>query len=428
MPRNSKLESAVINADSHGSQAWPERYTMMSLLLGALLLCYIDRTIISLAVIEMQREFGWSDSEKGYVLSVFSAGYLVTQLLGGLLSNRFGGRNVYLAAVFAWSLVTVLTPASAYVAFGALITLRILLGVGEGSAYPAAYNLIHGWMPLVERSRAIALVSTAAALGTVGALLVTGKLIEWYGWQFVFYLFGSMGFAWCLAWAFAVPSESPLYEPTGTRASAREFFLRIPWKTLLTHPAIVALYVVNFGGQAITFLMAAWLPSYLVDTFGTSITGAGIYSILPWVTLSLVTFLAGAYADRCIAAGEPSLPLRKRLVSTGFVLAVVSLAGITQVPGLYLATGLVMVIFAGVGIIIPGISTIPAELLPRHGDILFGFITASGAVGSIVFVSATGILLEATGSYDAIFLCLAAACAISLLTFRTFARTDEIEL
>ena len=87
-----------------------------------------------------------------------------------------------------------------------------------------------------------------------------------------------------------------------------------------------------------------------------------------------------------------------------------------------------MVIFAGVGIIIPGISTIPAELLPRHGDILFGFITASGAVGSIVFVSATGILLEATGSYDAIFLCLAAACAISLLTFRTFARTDEIEL
>ncbi len=107
------LPSRMIDANSQRARAWPQRYTMMSLLLGALLLCYIERTIISLAVIEMQREFGWSDSQKGYVLSVFSAGYLVTQLLGGLLSNRFGGRNLYLVAVFAWSLVTVLTPASA---------------------------------------------------------------------------------------------------------------------------------------------------------------------------------------------------------------------------------------------------------------------------------------------------------------------------
>ncbi len=86
------LPSRMIDANSQRARAWPQRYTMMSLLLGALLLCYIDRTIISLAVIEMQREFGWSDSQKGYVLSVFSARYLVTQLLGGLLSNRFGGR------------------------------------------------------------------------------------------------------------------------------------------------------------------------------------------------------------------------------------------------------------------------------------------------------------------------------------------------
>ncbi len=401
---------------------------MMSLLVLALLLCYIDRTIISLAVIEMQQEFGWSDSQKGFILSAFSAGYLITQLLGGLLSNRFGGRNVYLVAVAAWSLFTVFTPVAAYVAFSALITLRILLGVGEGSAYPAAYNLIHGWMPEEERSRAIALISTAAGLGTVGALLVTGKLIEWYGWAFVFYLFGGLGFLWTLFWAFAVPNQAPLGHAPTKPVTTTVFLRNVPWKTLIAHPAIVALYIVNFGGQAITVLMATWLPSYLVDNFDTSTTGAGLYSIMPWVTLSVVTFLAGAYADRRIAAGEESLILRKRLLRIGFVLAIASLIGLTMSTHINLAIACVMVIFAGVGIIIPGISTIPGELLPRHGDILFGFLTAAGAVGSIVFVSATGVILETTGSYDAIFYTLAGACLISLVIFQLFARTNEIEL
>ena len=53
---------------------WPKRYTVISLLLLALLLCYIDRILISLASIEMQQEFGWSDSEKGLVMSTFFVG------------------------------------------------------------------------------------------------------------------------------------------------------------------------------------------------------------------------------------------------------------------------------------------------------------------------------------------------------------------
>ena len=163
---------------------------MFGLLLTALLLCYIDRTIISLAVIQMQQEFGWSDTQKGLVLSVFYGGYLIMQLAGGLFSNKFGGRNVFLLAVLAWSICTVLTPAAAYASFALLIMARVFLGLGEGPAYPASYNLIHGWIPVEERSRAVALISAAAAVGTVFALLVTGKLMEAFGWPLVFYLFG----------------------------------------------------------------------------------------------------------------------------------------------------------------------------------------------------------------------------------------------
>jgi len=404
---------------------WPARYTMMTCMLIALLLCYVDRTIISIAAIEMQKELGWTDSEKGLVLSVFSVGYLVLQLLGGLLSNRFGGRNVYLIAVFAWSLFTIATPIAAYVSLVALILTRICLGLSEGSVYPASYNLISAWMPKEERSRSIGLISSAAAVGTVGALLVTGSLIQAFGWPSVFYLFGGLGFAWCFLWYFMVPSQPPSDQPQKV-ASGDTARSKIPWKIMLTHPAVITLYVVNFGGQAVTFLMAAWLPSYYVDTFGATTAQAGMYAIFPWLILSITTYAAGHYADQRIQAGENGLVLKKMLVRLGFFLIIISLFGLTHGPGLIFAVGISLLIFFGVGIIIPSFSTIPAALLPRHGDILFGFICAFGALGSVVFVSGAGFALEYTGNYNTTFLLLALACAVSLVTFQIFGDNREI--
>jgi MFS transporter, ACS family, solute carrier family 17 (sodium-dependent inorganic phosphate cotransporter), other len=390
--------------------------------LCALLLCYIDRTIISVAAIEMQKELGWSDSQKGFVLSVFSAGYLLMQLLGGLLSNRFGGRNVYLFCVFLWSLTTVLTPMAAYASFAALIVARVALGLGEGATYPASYNLIDSWMPLEERSRSVGLISSAAAAGTVGALLVTGKLIESLGWPF---LFGGIGFAWCLLWLRIIPARSPA-DDTREQQDGSTVRPKIPWKILLTHPSVLTLYVVNFGGQSITFLMAAWLPSYFVDTFGASTTEAGMYAILPWLVLSIATYAAGHYTDKRIDAGEESLALRKRLLRYGFMLVILSLAAMTLGSTLGLSIFLVLLIFSGVGILIPVFSTIPSEILPRHSDVLFGFLCAVGALGSLIFVSGAGILLDMTGSYNATFLAVAAACLVSVTTFQVYGSTTRI--
>ena len=118
---------------------WPKRYVMMSWLLVALLLCYIDRVLMSLAAIEMQKEFGWSDSGKGLVLSSFFVGYLIMQILGGIVSNRFGGRNTFLLAVILWSLFTTLTPLASSAAAvaspkGAVITRLAMARAGQAGS------------------------------------------------------------------------------------------------------------------------------------------------------------------------------------------------------------------------------------------------------------------------------------------------------
>lgn len=404
---------------------WPKRYTMIVLLLLAMLLCYIDRIIVSLAAIEMQKEFGWTDSQKGLVLSVFFAGYLATQVVGGFLSNRFGGRNVFLLAVLLWSIFTVLTPSAAYVSFSVLIVARIMLGVGEGAAFPSAYNLIHRWMPLRERSRSVGALSAAASIGTVATLLTAGIIIERYGWPSVFYLFGSMGFVWVAVWFWkipAMPSEDEDEWDAGHDAERPP----VPWRLLLTHPAIIAIYVASICVGSISFTLASWLPSYFVDTFGLSLTEAGLYSILPWLAGAVSIMLGGAYSDKRIGAGVKRVTVRKLVTVTGLGLIIASCVTLVYAPAVALAVVTISILFAGQGIAVVGYAPTAAELLPEHGDIFYGIAAACGSIGAFLIVSATGVLVETTGSYDGLFLGLAGLCVLTAAFYLTFGRAESL--
>jgi ACS family sodium-dependent inorganic phosphate cotransporter len=407
------------------TNTWPRRYTMITLLLIAMLLCYIDRIIVSLAAIEMQNEFGWSDSQKGLVLSVFFAGYLATQILGGFLSNRFGGRTVFLLAVLLWSIFTVVTPIAAYVSFGALIVARVMLGVGEGAAFPSAYNLIHRWMPLTERSRSVGGLSAASSIGTVATLLTAGFIIERFGWPSVFYLFGSMGFVWAILWAWkipAMPSEDEDEWDAGHGAKRAP----IPWRLLITHPAVIMVYVASACMGSISFTLASWLPSYFVDSFEVSLTKAGLYSILPWLAIAVTTMLGGSYADKRIAAGVRRIRVRKTVTVFGMALLVASCLALTIAPNVAVAVAIISCLFGGLGIAVVGYSPTAAELLPEHGDVFYGIAASAGSVGALFAVSATGVLVENTGSYDGLFLTLAGLCAVTAILYLVFGKAEPL--
>ena len=84
--------------DDNTSSSWcrpiayfPRRYKLIILCFIAVAINYSDRTNISVAVIKMAHEFGWSNSDKGWVLSAFLVGYLISGIPGGFLSSRYGG-------------------------------------------------------------------------------------------------------------------------------------------------------------------------------------------------------------------------------------------------------------------------------------------------------------------------------------------------
>ena len=141
---------------SERSGRWPAYYIVMLLLLVAVFLSYVDRTNISVGAIAMQALLGWTETQKGMVLSSFFIGYLLLMLASSALANRFGGKVVLGVAVVWWSLFTALTPPAALASLSTLVLARIGLGMGEAAVFPACINIIGRWVPPLQRSSAVA--------------------------------------------------------------------------------------------------------------------------------------------------------------------------------------------------------------------------------------------------------------------------------
>ena len=145
--------------------AWQKRYNIVLLCALATFICYIDRVNISVAIIPMAEEFGWDRETQGRVLSFFFVGYLLTQVAGGWLADRFGGKIVLGIGVVFWSIFTLITPPAAFAGLTLLLLARVGMGLGEAVTFPSIYSLFSRWLPVSERTRAIGLNASAIPLG-----------------------------------------------------------------------------------------------------------------------------------------------------------------------------------------------------------------------------------------------------------------------
>ena len=148
----------AIALNTQDRSRWTLYHTVVLLLFAAVFISYIDRTNLSVAAIAMQEELGWTETDKGAVLSSFFVGYLLMMVASGALANRYGGKVVLGIAVVWWSLFTILTPPAALLSMTGLIAARIALGLGEAAVFPASINMIGRWVPAAHRSRATAML------------------------------------------------------------------------------------------------------------------------------------------------------------------------------------------------------------------------------------------------------------------------------
>ena len=415
-------------------RSWPRRYNLVGLCFLSTFICYIDRVNISVAIIPMAEEFGWDQTTRGIVLSSFFYGYLATQVFGGWLADRFGGKIVLGIGVVWWSVFTLITPPAAAVSFTVLFLARVGMGLGEGVAFPAIYNLYARWIPRQERARAAALNASGVPLGTVGALLLTPTIVIALGWPWVFYLFGILGFVWYGLWHF-LTTDTPDSHP-GVPPSELEFIRHnvppvpknetIPWAQLLSKVPVWAIIINHFCSNWGFYVLLTWLPTYFTQALGVDLSQVGLYTILPWLAMFLMANVAGWVADKLIESGLSVTFVRKLMQTIGFLGPTIFLSLIGSVSSApqaiaYMCCALGLNAFA-----LSGFGVNHLDIGPRYAGILLGFSNTAGTIPGIVGVTLTGYLLDVTGSWGLVFSIAAGIYLFGLLVWLLFATGERV--
>ncbi len=148
----------------------------------------------------------------GFVLSAFQMGSVPTQLLGGILAERYGGKWVVSCSVLVSGLVAFLIPMMARAGLATMILARVLQGLSMGMNQPAVYSMSVPWIPLTEKNRIMSFINAGGKFGNLLGMTLTGVLSEAFGWESSFYVMGAVSCAWFACFAFLC-YDSPEQHP-----------------------------------------------------------------------------------------------------------------------------------------------------------------------------------------------------------------------
>lgn len=410
-----------------------QRHILVLLVFAAVFICFIDRVNISIAMLPMVEDYGWDKETQGRILSSFFIGYAFLQIIGGHLADKYGGKIVLGVGVIAWSIFTVFTPPAAAFGIAALIVMRILMGMGEAVAFPSFYSLYGRWIPLAERSRAVAVANSAIAAGTIFALSVTPLIVIYLGWEWSFYIFGGAGVLWWIAWQ-ALATSYPKDHPKITDAElqtitdglgAKSKSSSLPWRKVFKNMSVWAIIVAHFCNNWTLFLILSWLPTFLSGVYEIDIASVGILAIMPHIGTFIFLNIAGVTADHLIKKGTAVVKVRKLMMCIGFGGITISMMSVGFAPDAYSAI-LIMTTGACLGAFVTGgFSVNHMDLAPNHAGSLLGITNTAGTIAGAISVYFAGVILQQTDSWTLVFQLGGAITAFGLIFYLIFGSADK---
>jgi MFS family permease len=302
-------------------------WIVVFLLVVSVLINYVDRSNLSLAVPILERQFSLSSLQAGALLSAFFWTYALAQLFGlvGWLADRFDAGWVLFAGFLMWSLATAATGLAA--SFTALFVLRLMLGLGESVAYPC-YSRVFAAMPQQLRGRANALIDAGCKLGPAAGALVGGVMLVHLGWRWMFVTLGLGALAWLPLWYAAMPRgetsgskhELP-EEPQSARDGPPDDGSQPSIAKMLRLPCAWGSIVGHFCGNYFYYFLLAWLPTYLIQEQHMSTIAMSQLTSAVFAVIAGSSLVCGFLSDRLIAGGASPSIVRRTFVSGGLVLA-----------------------------------------------------------------------------------------------------------
>lgn len=374
------------------------------LLIGAaVFLNYVDRGAIGVAAPLMKADLGLSATRFGIAVSAFFWIYAPIQIVIGYLCDRVSVYRLFTFGLVLWSIATAMTGFVG--GLTGLIALRVMLGLGESIAFPGGSKLIARHVAPDKRGFANAVMSSGLAFGPAAGTLIGGTILAHYGWRPIFVVFGVATLAWLLPW------ELTLRGLTTGGATAHEepfpirklFALKPLWLSTFGH------FTANWG----LYFTLTWLPLFLVTERHFGLPQMTLLAGLAYVSQGMTALLVGRWSDRMVVGGMREGAVRRGFCVASHVGVAAGIMGIAFASGVPALTFWLVLTGAALGLCFPnlyGIAQIFAGA--RASGMWIGVQNAFGNISGITGPYITGLLIDATGNYNAAF---ALSAAVALL-------------
>jgi ACS family glucarate transporter-like MFS transporter len=417
------------------------RWVIVSLLFLATAINYANRTALSIAGPALSKSLHLDSVSMGYIFSAFGWSYVLSQLPGGWLLDRFGSKKIYAYSLFLWSFFTFITGFrgffTGFAAVASLFFLRFMLGVAEAPAFPANSRISIAWFPTRETGTAAAIFNSAQYFATVLFAPLLGYIVQTFKWEYAFYFMGGVGFLFLIAWQkfVSTPAKSKYmnkaeleYITEGgalvgmdLREKDKKEGKDPKWSflpQLLKSRMLIGVYLAQYCINAITYFFITWFPVYLVQDRGMTILKAGIIAVLPAIFGFIGGNLGGLFSDFLLKKGFSLSTARKLPIVIGMLLSM-SMMFCNYTEVVWIVVALMTVSYFGKGIGALGwavnADTAPKEITGLSGALFNTF----GNLSSIVTPIAIGYIIGAKGSFNLalVFVSLHALVAIISYVF-----------
>ncbi|EDR9808676.1 MFS transporter [Salmonella enterica] len=398
---------------------------------------YADRATLSIAGSSVAKELGLDPGDMGLIFSAFGWAYLVMQIPGGWLLDKYGSKKVYTWSLFFWSIFTFLQGFVELMPLAwtviSLFFLRFMLGFSEAPSFPANARIVAAWFPTNERATATACFNA----GQYFALALFSPLLGWltfaWGWQHVFTVMGIIGFILTFIWVRYVhnPSEHPMisrqelkYITDGgaiidmdTKSAAKKS--SSGWtsvKQMLTNRMLMGVFLGQYFINSITWFFLTWFPIYLVQQRGMSILNVGFIASIPAICGFAGGILGGVCSDWLLKKGMSITAARKIPIVCGMLLAT-SLILCNYIESHVVVVSLMALAFFGKGFGALG-WTVVSDVAPKEAaGMCGGLFNAFGNVASIVTPLVIGYLVKEMHSFNSALIFVGASAIAAMLCY-----------
>ncbi|WP_392559141.1 MFS transporter [Orbus mooreae] len=415
------------------------RFMILAMLFIVTAINYMDRANLAVASSNIQNDFGFSSTQLGWLFSMFTWTYAISQIPVGYILDRVGIRKLYGGAIILWSVFTFLMGLASHhwfttvtASFAMLMVCRGLIGIAEAPSFPSNTKIIATWFPSQERARATALYSSGQYIGLATLTPVLSLIVANYGWEMSFYVSGGVGIIFGLIWLikYREPFESKNanqaeldYIKAGGGFDQSQHTIKaekVLWSDIfyvLRQRTMWGLFIAQFAASSTLYFFLTWFIVYLEKGLHLSISKAGFGAMFPYLMAMAGVLSSGVLSDMLIKKKYSKTFARKLPIMAGLlVTTIMCFANFFEDQPVIAIAILSIAFFANafsnLGWVVCS-DVIPRKIIGTIGGFLNVFGNLSGIISPIVI----GVILHKTNNFQYAMYYISAVALIGFLAY-----------